>query len=112
MLPQAQRHGAQAPQAQEDVLRTRAHGEGIVGVAQRLEAALVGRDHAEQQVGPAAEILRAGLDGDVHAALVRREEQGGRPGIVHEDHGPMPVRHLGDGGNVLHLEAIAIPGLP
>ena len=88
MLAQAQRHGAQAPQAQEDVFRTGTHGESVVGGAQRLEAALVGRDHAEQKVGAAAEILRAGLDGDVDAAFVRREEQGGRPGIIHQDHAP------------------------
>ena len=106
VLAQAQGHGAQAAQAEEDVLRARAHGEGVVGRAQGLEAALVGRDQAEQEVGAAAEIFGAGLDREVDAALVGREEQRRRPGVVHEDDRPAPVRDLGDGRDVLHLEGL------
>ena len=49
-----------------------------------LPAALVGRDQAEQQIGMAAQVFGAGLDRDVDAARVRREEQRRRPGVVHQ----------------------------
>jgi len=110
MLLQAQGHGAQPAQPQEDILRAGAHGEGIIGVAQGLEAALVGGNHAEQEVRAAAEILGAGLDGDVDPPLVRREEEGGCPGVVHEDHGSVPVRYLGNGRNILHLKGLGTGG--
>ena len=54
----------------------------------------------------AAEIFRAGLDRNVGATLVRREEQGRRPGIVHQHHRAAGMGHLGDGRDVLHLEAL------
>ena len=55
---------------------------------------------------PPREVLGAGLDGEVDAVLMRREEQRRRPGVVHQHHRAVPVRHLGDRRNVLHLEGL------
>ena len=59
---------------------------------------------AEQQVGMAAEIFRAGLDRDIDAARMRREEQRRRPGVVHQHDRVARMRDRRDRRNVLHLE--------
>src|SRR5437764_2065700 len=41
-------------------------------------------DLAEQQIGRAAAVLRSGLDRDIDATRMRREEQRRRPGVVHQ----------------------------
>ena len=79
VLLEAQAQGAQAAQGEEHVLRPGADRHGVEGRAQAPPAALVGRDEAEQEVGAAAQVFGAGLDGEVDAALVRREERAASP---------------------------------
>ena len=52
------------------------------------------------------QVLRAGLDRDVHAARVRRKEQRRRPGVVHHDADVAGVRRRCDRRDVLHLETL------
>ena len=54
----------------------------------------------------AGEVFGAGLDAQVGAACVRREEQRRRPGVVEDDAGAVRVGHRGDGRDVLDLEAL------
>ena len=54
----------------------------------------------------AGEIFGARLDGEVDAALVRREQQGRRPGVVHHHAGAARMGDFRDRGNVLHLETL------
>ena len=84
VLLEAQRHGPQAAQGKEDVLRSGAHGEAVEGAPQRRPGACVRRDEPEQQVRVARQVFGAGLDREIDAALVRREQQRRRPGVVHE----------------------------
>jgi hypothetical protein len=51
-----------------------------------------------------AEILRAGVDDEVHAGIKRAEVERRRPGIVHQHDGAFGVRRAGDGRDVLHFE--------
>ena len=103
-MQQPHPHRAQAAQPEEHVLRSGAERRRVEGRAQLLPAALVRRDHAEQQVGMAAEVFRAGLDRDIDAARMRREEQRRRPGVVHHHDRVARMRDRRDRRNVLHLE--------
>ncbi len=63
-------------------------------------------DEAEQQIGMAGEIFRAGLDRHIGAAVMRRKEQRRRPGVVEDDAGALAARDRGDGRNVRQFEAL------
>ena len=54
----------------------------------------------------AGEIFRAGLDRHVGAALMRREKQRRRPGVVEDGAGAFAARDRGDGRNVRQLKAL------
>ena len=54
----------------------------------------------------AGEIFGAGLDRDVDAMGVGREEERRRPGVVDDDAGAARVRNLGDRGNILDFERL------
>ncbi len=95
--------GRAAPERHPPARRT---WRSVEGFAQRRQPGRIGRDEAEQQIGMAGEIFGAGLDREIDAALMRREEQRRRPGVVHDDADAARVRDLGDGRNVLHFEAL------
>ena len=76
-----------------------------------LEPGLVCRNEAEQQVRVAGEIFGSGLDREVDAVGVRREEQRRRPGVVEDDAGAAGVRSLGDRRNILHFERLGTGNL-
>jgi len=84
---------AQAAQGQKAILRPRAHGEEIVGLAQLFVPFVVGRHQTQHQIGMAGQIFRARLHRQIDAALVRREKQRRRPCVVHDDADVMLARY-------------------
>ena len=105
-LAQAQLQRAQTAQRQENILRSRAHGEEVERLAQPRPPGGIGGDEAEQEVGMAGEIFRSRLDGEIDAAFMRRKEQRRRPGIVHDDADAAGMRGSGDRRHVLHFETL------
>ena len=105
-LFETQMHGAHAAKRQKHIFRPRAHGKKIIGVAQPLPMAFIGRHHAQQQIGMAAQIFGACFNRNIDAMLMGREEQRGSPCIVH-DHRDVSLVSLGsDGGNILDFKAL------
>jgi len=83
-LAQAQVQRAQAAQREKDVLRSRRIANRSTCFFSRPTQLGVAETSPSSRSEMAGEIFRAGLDREVHASRVRREEQRRRPGVVHD----------------------------
>ena len=71
---------------------------------QRRECRFVAGDQSDQDVGVAADVLRAGVQRDVRAACKRRKAQRRRPRVVEHHQRALGVRDFGNCRDVLHFE--------
>ena len=106
VAPHADAQRAQAAQREIHVVRPDAQAGGVDEVLERRQRPGIGRHAAEHDVGVAADIFGAGLDRQVDAFVEGAEIQRRAPGVVGQHHGALVVGDLGDGRDVLHLEAL------
>ena len=102
--PHTQR--AHAAQGQEAIVGRGALAEIVGGVPQQRPARFVGDDEADEHVRMRGVVFCCRLHHQIGTVFKRIEEKPGRPGVVRDDPGPMRMRDLGDGRNILHLERV------
>ncbi len=99
-------HRERADAAEREINVVGADTETVLSdeILQVSDPFLVGRDAPDRNIGVAAEIFRAGVDGEVDAGIERAEVERGRPGIVHQHGRAFGVRGRSNRRDVLHFE--------
>ena len=81
-------------------------GKALIHGPQFWVPCLICRDEAEEEVGMAGEIFRAGFDRHIDALRMRRQKEGRRPGVVENGRDALFLGDRDDRRNILNFEAL------